>query len=153
MPWPPSSQITSSMLTPNFPIFSISIFNNALIVSALMTPYSLFSNIEWKRKTGKSLFENLENESLLKKIMALLFCIKTEKSKIKPYDMIAEESGRIILKKVQEEDLTKEDLEDVPENVFIFFSIPMVIFITIGLTISIFFGDLLLFSIQTLLSI
>lgn len=138
IPWPPSNQIFEVMFAPNLPIFTISVFDNAILFSTMIAPYALISNLIWKRRTGKSLFENLQKEPLIKKIVALLFCIKTEKSKIKPFDMIAEESGKITLKKVQEEDLTKEEIDRAPENVFIVFSIPMVIFITIGLFVSIF---------------
>jgi len=85
----------------------------------------------------------LESESTLKKLTALILSIKTERSRIKPYKMIAEEWGRIrLLKKVREEDLTKEDLKNLPENVFI----------TMGFTISIFLGDLIIFLVGTLLS-
>ena len=62
--------------------------------------------------------------------------------------MIAEESGKITIQKVREEDLTEEDLEHVPENVFVVFAIPMVIFITLGFVISIVFGDLLMFIVR-----
>jgi preflagellin peptidase FlaK len=144
MPWPPSTQTIRTILEPNLPIFALSIFNNTLLTSALIAPYSILSNLIWKRKTGRRLFENVEDESFLRKLMALLFCIKTEKAKIQPYDMIAEESGKITMQKVREEDLTEEDLEHVPENVFVVFSIPMVLFITLGFVISLILGDLLM---------
>jgi len=152
MPWPP--KLTArTVFAPSLPIFSISIFNNTLLASILTVPYALISNIRWRRRTGRRFFENLESESPLKKMTALVLCIKTEKSRIKPYDMVAEESGKItLLKKVREEDLTEEELKNLPEDVFVTFSIPMVIFITIGFTISIFLGDLVIFLVMTFLS-
>ena len=63
--------------------------------------------------------------------------------------MIAEESGKITIQKVREEDLTEEDLEHVPENVFFVFAIPVVIFIILSFVISIFLGDLLMFVVWT----
>ena len=151
MPWPPHLTVRGT-LAPSLPIFSLSIFNNTLLASVLTVPYALVSNIRWRRRTGRRLFKNLESESPLKKMAALILCVKTERSRIKPYDIIAEEAGRIILlRKVQEEDLTEEDLRNLPEDVFVTFSIPMVIFITIGFTAALILGDLIIFLVATLL--
>ncbi|MDQ1281134.1 MAG: archaeal preflagellin peptidase FlaK [Thermoproteota archaeon] len=95
MPWPP--KIVAPLLGQSFPFFSISILNNSLLSSVSILPYAFLSNLGWKMRTRSQLFEGVEKESAIKKIGSLIFCIKKEKVKIKPYDMVAEENGRIIL--------------------------------------------------------
>lgn len=152
MPWPPT--IVTPLVELNFPVFPISIFNDAILLSVLTLPYALFSNFNWKMGKRRRLFEGLEKESTLKKIGALIFCVKMEKVRVKPYHMVAEDHGKIILlKRIQEEDLSPKELEELPTNIFIIFSLPMLIFITIGFISTIFFGDLIIFLIRTLLGI
>lgn len=147
MPWPPT--IVKPLLEVNFPVFPLSILNNTLLSTVLTLPYALLSNLFWKTEKKRRLFEGLEAESRIRKIGALIFCVKKEKTEIKPYHMIAEENGKISLfKKVQEEDLSPEELEKLPQSVFVTFSVPMIIFITIGFLTSIFLGDLIIFLIS-----
>lgn len=153
IPWPPLSNI-KPILGANtvLPILSISIFDNALLASVLTLPYAFISNMIWKFRTGKRLFEGFEGESYMKKLGAVLFCIKKEKPRVKSYDMISEEDGKLTLfNKVQEEDLSHEELQELPENVFVSFAIPMVIFIFIGFITAIFFGDFIIFIIKNII--
>lgn len=149
MPWPLS--IIKPVLGFSFPVFPISLLNDSLLVTVLTLPFALASNLIWKMKKGQ-LFKGLEAESTLKKIGALIFCVKKDKKEIEPYHMIAEENGKITLfKKVQEEDITPEQVEKLPESVFITFSVPMIIFITIGFAASVLLGDMIIFLISKIL--
>ena len=107
----------------------------------------------------KSLFQGLEKEPNWKKVAALLFCIKTETSKIKPYHILAEkriylngEAQRTlkIFQKVPEEDVKIDNT--LPDDVFVVFSLPMLPFLTIAYILSIVSGDLILHLLTILLS-
>lgn len=152
MPWPPT--IVAPLIESNFLIFPISIFNDALLLSVFTLPYALLSNLNWRMRKRRRLFEGLEKESSLKKIGALVFCVKMEKARVKPYHMIAEDHGKIVLfKKIQEEDLSSEELEELPTSVFIIFSLPMLISITMGFVSTIFLGDFVIFLAKMLLGL
>ena len=150
IPWPP--KIVKPLIESNLPIFPISILNDTILSSVLTLPYALLSNLNWKIRKGQKLFEGLEKESLIKKISALVFCIKTEKARIRPYHMIAEDHGKIVLfRRVQEEDLSPKDLEGLPQSIFVTFSLPMLIFITIGFITAIYLGDFVIFLVRSFL--
>lgn len=152
VPWPPNT--VPPLLGQSFPIFAISILNNSLLSSVITLPYALLSNLSWKMRTGLKLFDRLEKEPSIKKIGSLIFCVKTEKAKIKPYDMIAEENGKIVLfKKIQEEDLTPQEIEGLPQNTFVIFSVPMLIFITIGFITAVYLGDFVILIIREFLGL
>lgn len=152
VPWQP--KIVKPLLNISFPILPITILNNSLILAALTLPYAAASNLLWKKRTGMSLFSNLEKESSLKKMAALLFCIKKEKTKIKPYDMIAEDQGKLtIFNQIQEDDLTPEQIQSLPENVFVTYSLPLIIFIALGFLTTILVGDVPLYLVKTMLGI
>ena len=151
-PWQPTTIKPTLGIT--FPILPISILNNSLLLAVTSLPYAAASNLAWKNRTGQNLFNNLEKEPIHKKIAALLFCVKKEKAKVKPYDLIAEKQGKLTLfNKIQEEDLTPQELQNLPENVFVTFSLPLVIFITAGYATTILIGDLPLFLVKNILKL
>ena len=99
----------------------------------------------------KSLFRELENESRLKKLGALFLCVKTPKSNLKPYHILAEkvDIGKSTSQKqldlfqpIPETDLTIDD--EIPDDVFVMMSLPMLPFIAIGYLLTLFQGDLIL---------
>ena len=150
VPWPPRT--VRPLLGMSFPVYSISILDNTLLSTVLTLPYALLSNILWKMEKKRSLFEGLEKAPLIRKIGALVFCVKKEKAEVKPYHTIAEEDGKILLfRKVQEEDLTPEEVEKLPQSVFVTFAVPMIIFITIGFLAAVFLGDLIVFLISLIM--
>ncbi|MFH0896815.1 MAG: A24 family peptidase [Candidatus Bathyarchaeota archaeon] len=150
VPWPLIS--ISPILGVTLPILPLSIFDNSLILSILTLPYALVSNIAWKNRNKISLFKGVEKEPLLNKIGAILFCVKKEKRKVRPFDLIAEKSGKLTLfNKVREEDLTQEEIQGLPNNVFVTFALPFVIFIFIGFITTIFLGDLVIILVKSLL--
>ncbi len=152
VPWPLT--VIRPFLGVELPILPISIFNNSLLASVIILPYAILSNLTWKSRTKLNLFAGLEKESPLKKIGAMLLCVKKEKSKVQPYDLVAEKSGKLTLfNKVQEEDISQEELQSLPSNVFVMFSLPFVIFITIGFITTILAGDLIILLVKSFLGI
>jgi len=152
VPWPLTA--IRPVLGTELPVPSISIFNNTLFFAVAVLPYGVASNIAWKVRTRLSLFGGLEDEPLIKRIGAMLFCIKKERPKIRPYDLIAEKSGRLVLfDRVQEEDLSPEELQGLPENVFVTFSLPLVVFIAIGFVTTIIVGDVIVFLVKSMLGL
>jgi len=132
------------------PILPLSAFNNSLVLMLLALPVSTLRNFYWKMQTHQPLFKGLEKEPIQKKLGALIFCVKTQKSKIKPYHIIAErienkngETRRTlhIFQKVKEEDGIVDC--SIPENAFVAFSLPMLPFLTCGYLLSITIGDLI----------
>lgn len=129
------------------PMLPLTTLTNSLLLMLLSTPIALIKNIYWKTTTRKALFEGLEHEAVWRKIAALFLCVKVSKASIKPYHMIAEqhpEEGTRQLKLFQQivdEDTTVD--ENVPDFVFIAYSLPMLPFILVGYVISLTIGDLI----------
>ena len=149
----------STNLFLHFPFLPLSTFNNSLMLMILTVPFVPVQNFYWKMMRRKSLFQGLEKEPNWKKVAALLFCIKTETSKIKPYHILAEkriylngEAQRTlkIFQKVPEEDVKIDNT--LPDDVFVVFSLPMLPFLTIAYILSIVSGDLILHLLTILLS-
>lgn len=153
-----SHPISTSLLLP-FPFLPITTFNNSLVLMILTLPFALIKNIHWKITRNRSLFLGLENEPIWKKMGALIFCVKTDRLNIRPYQIIAERSITIngesarslnIFQKIPEEDTTID--ETFPEEVFTVFSLPMLPFLTIAYILSITVGDVIFNLITILLS-
>lgn len=145
---PTQIQLTHPLTLPFLPL---TVFNNSLILMVLTLPAALIRNLYWKAKGGKSLFKGLEGEPAWKKTVALILCIKTSKSKIKPYHIPAERIERTggearrtlkIFQRVREEDTVID--ESIPEETFITYSLPMLPFLTLGYILTITVGDLIL---------
>jgi len=158
LPFPPAS------LRPHLgiisPLFSLSIFDNAILSSALTTVGILAYNLTWRVKTGEKLFEGLEGESSWRKLLALITGYKVEPTKFgeKPHlipleRLTEEENGRItrhlrVLINVNEEEKGIENLDRFSEKmrgkIWATPSLPFIIFIAIGLVITLFLGDIIL---------
>lgn len=129
------------------PMLPLTTLTNSLLFMLISTPIALIKNIHWKLTLQKPLFEGLEHEALWRKFAALFLCIKVSKASIKPYNMIAEqysEKGTNHLKLFQQ--ILDEDTivdEQVPDHVFIAYSLPMLPFILAGYVISLTIGDLI----------
>ena len=144
----PTQSQNKSLILPTLPL---SAFNNSLLLMVVTLPLSLIRNIYWKIKNNQPLFKGLEREPIWKKVAALIFCIKTPKSKIKPYHILTErieikdgKPKRIlkIFQKVKEENTMIDDT--VPDDAFIAFSLPMLPFLTLGYLVAVTLGDLIL---------
>jgi len=138
------------------PIFPITIFDNSIVSTIVIVPIGIAVNLAWKVRTRRQLFEGLEHESIWRRIGALTTCMKTNSSKLKPYDSIAEElfvdkdgqhKRRLKLFQRVEEDENggpPSRSPSLPDEVFVSIPIPMIVFITIGLAVSLTFGDLII---------
>jgi preflagellin peptidase FlaK len=150
--------ITSSP-TLIFPLIPLITFNNSLLLMVLMLPVAFIRNLYWKFQNRQTLFQGLEREPFWRKIAALFLCVKTSKSKIKPYHMLAETFNHVdgelyrtlkIFQRVEEENSSISDAF-LPESVFIVYSLPMLPFLTLAYILSITVGDLILHLITSLL--
>jgi preflagellin peptidase FlaK len=135
------------------PFFPLSVLDNALAMSVLSIPYALLSNISWTRRKRQGLFTGLESESVAKKLAAFLLCLKIEKTKMKPYHILAEKvevhtdgstSRRLkLFTKVLEKEDETIDTSKLPEEVFVSFSLPLLIFMTMGYVVALLVGDMI----------
>jgi len=132
-------------------VFPMVVFLNALLLSLAGIPYAVVRNLAWRRRTGRGLFEGYEGESLLRKVGALLLCVKVRAADVKPYDMLAEEPSadrgggqrRLVLFRKVEEDYHPPKAEELPSDVFITAALPMLIFITLGFMTAFVLGDVI----------
>lgn len=158
LPFPPASlRPLLGMISPFFPL---SIFDNAILTSALTTVGIMAYNLTWSIKTGEKLFEGLEDEASWKKFLALITGYKVEPTKFgkKPHlipleSLTKEENGRItrhlrVLIGVNDEEKVMENLDRFSEKwkgrIWATPSLPFIIFITFGLVLTLFLGDAIL---------
>jgi len=142
------------------PIFPIIVFSNAVLLAALTVVYAVLRNSVWRLRTGRRLFEGLENESIWRKVLAFLTGYKVkaaelEKRRMYPLeDVDTKESGEIdrrrLLVMPKEEKLegivnrilsaTREGR--LQSEVWATPGLPLLVFITMGLIVALVFGDL-----------
>lgn len=140
------------------PFIPIAVFNNSVIGAALMAIGILAYNLSRKIK-GENLFEELKEEKAWKKIIVLLTGYKVSLTKLKeksflyPLEEIEIEKGKIKKKlkigigiSTGEEKLDKIskiiEKHELKGKIWVTPALPMIIFMTIGLIISITYGDL-----------
>jgi len=140
------------------PLFPITIFTNSVLLGALSVFYALFRNLLWKLRNKGGLFEGLETESLGRKILALFSGYKISVSKLEKGFMypledveVSEESVKrklLVFPKDEERDeivarilgnVGKDKLEG---GVWVTPGLPLLIHITLGLLIALFYGDI-----------
>lgn len=149
--------------------FPVSVFSNSILLAAATAVYIFLRNIFWRGRTGKKLFEGHENESFGKKILVLITGYKTSVKKLKekwhlyPMEDVEEnvESGvkRKLVVVPRDEGRTEivERLAKVVEagkiedNVWATPGLPMLIFITAGLILALFLGDIIWICVRLLL--
>jgi preflagellin peptidase FlaK len=141
-------------------LFPLSIFDNAILTSALNTLGILTYNLTWSVKKGEKLFEGLEGESFWKKFLVLITGYKVEptkfgeKSHLIPLERFTEEENGIVTRhlrvliNVNEEKTDIENLDRFSEKlkgkIWATPSLPFMIFITLGLVLTLFLGDIIL---------
>ena len=152
-PWPLKIFQPLLSFTQIFP-FSFSIFTNSLILSLLLVPIILLKNFFFKIMGG-SLFDGFEEEKIRKKFFALLLGFKVKKEIIakRPYMFMILEEKQVTRDRETRRKLNLSikpihwqntiNVEDLPENVWVTPTIPMIVFIELGLIVSIFLGDIL----------
>ncbi|MGP3667393.1 MAG: prepilin peptidase [Candidatus Bathyarchaeota archaeon] len=152
-PWPLKTFQPLLAFNQVFP-FSFSIFTNSLILSLLLIPAILFKNFLFKIRGG-SLFDGFEEEKVYKKFFALFLGFKVKKEMVttRPYMFTVLEE-----KQTAEDGKTRRKLnlsikpiywkntnnvKELPDDVWVTPTIPMIVFIEAGIITSIFLGDII----------
>ena len=153
-------------------LFPLSIFSNSVLLAALMTLVMLGYNVIWRMRTGRELFEGpYENESIGKKILILITGYKASVQKLKdewhvyPLEDANEDSENgfkrklVALPKDEGRDAVVERLDKavkdgkIRDGIWATPGLPFLIFITVGLVLAIFVGDLVWICISRLLAL
>jgi preflagellin peptidase FlaK len=150
--------------------FPLSVFANAILSSILIAFYALLRNVLWVA-SGKSLFEGLESESLAKKFMSLITGYKVKVSDLKekfylyPIEKIEQTQEGKVTKKLQvlvhAEADREADVAKIAElsrsglvsEVWATPGLPFLFFITVGLILTLLFGDVIFWLISLLCKI
>jgi len=153
----PISGITSP-ISQNF--FPITVFSNSVLLAAATAVYLFSHNIFWHWRTGRKLFEGHEKESFGRKILVLLTGYKVSVNRLKekwhlyPMEDIEENVENVHKRKlvVIPRDKGRNEIVQrlakaveagkINDAVWATPGLPMLIFITAGLIISLFFGDI-----------
>jgi preflagellin peptidase FlaK len=150
------------------PLFPITIFTNSVLLGASSVFYALSRNILWKLKNKKRIFEGIENESLGRKIIALISGYKVKISKLDKghlfplEDIEIDEEGNykrklLTFPNYEEREEIISRITDNIENeklgggVWATPGLPLLIFITVGLIIAITYGDIVWVLISSIL--
>jgi preflagellin peptidase FlaK len=161
-------------LVPNvrlfLPIFPFTVFSNAVLLAALTTVYALLRNFMWRLRVRVGLFAGLENESIWKKITALITGYKVEPASLEksPHsypleDVIVKENGEMERRLMTfPKDETREEIVarilaagrdgKIQKGVWVTPGLPLLIFITAGLIIALLAGDLVWIILRFVLS-
>jgi preflagellin peptidase FlaK len=141
------------------PLFTLTIFTNSVLLGALSVFYALFRNLLWKTRNSAGLFEGLGAEPWGHKLVALLTGYKVTVSKLEeghsyPLEDVevtdeGERKRKLLAfpKDEEREEIIERILENVGEeksdsNVWVTPGLPLLIFITVGLIISLAYGDI-----------
>jgi preflagellin peptidase FlaK len=137
-------------------LFTITIFSNAVLLAALSVLYIMARNLSWKQRTKKNLFEGVEKESKWRKILVLLSGYKADIAELEKKEYLYpledfDENERKLLVVPKDEGreeivgrLQKAKREGKLQNgVWATPGLPMLIFVTIGLIVALFYGDII----------
>jgi len=150
--------------------FPIAVFSNSVLLAAATAIYMFFHNVFWHKRTGKKLFEEgYQNESLGRKILVLITGYKVSVNKLKekwhlyPLEDAEENPEKrfkrklVLIPKDEDRNMIVERLTKaveagkIQDTVWATPGLPMLIFITAGLIIALFFGDIVWTCIRLLL--
>lgn len=157
-----------SPISKNF--FPITVFSNSVLLAAATAVYIFLRNIVWHKKTDRELFEEgHKTESFGRKILVLITGYKVPIHKLKerwhlyPLEDIEENSENgfkrklVVIPKDEDRNAIVERLTraveagKIQDTVWATPGLPMLIFITAGLIIALFFGDIVWTCIRLLL--
>jgi preflagellin peptidase FlaK len=141
--------------------FPIAVFSNSVLLAAGTVVYIFFRNVFWRSKTDSRLFEqDQENESVGKKVLVLITGYKVPIETLKkkwhwyPLEDIEQNTGEtfkrrlVVLPRDEGRDAVVERLDNavkhgvIQNGVWATPGLPMLIFVTAGLIIALFFGDI-----------
>jgi preflagellin peptidase FlaK len=141
-------------------IFPITILGNSVLLAAASAIYMIARNIVWHKKTKTPLFSgSLAGESLGKKLVVLVTGYRMNVAKVKakwhifPMEDIDDSTGDlkrklVVIPKDEGRDQIVERLENaisagkISQYVWATPGLPMLIFVTLGLIVALFAGDL-----------
>jgi preflagellin peptidase FlaK len=151
-------------------VFPITVFSNAVILVIVPVAYILLRNIYWRMKTDRKLFgEGHQKESFWRKFLVLITGYKVSVAKLKekwhlyPLEDIEEDSKDkftrklIIVSKDEGRNATVDRLAGAVESgkiqdgIWASPGLPMLILITAGLIIALFYGDIVWILVRLLL--
>jgi preflagellin peptidase FlaK len=155
------------------PIFVMSVFNNAVVLSALVALGILIMNVKWKLKTGRDFFRGLETEPLYKRILVLVTGLKIKITELEkkphyyPIESIEElPDGKfrrrlqIFVRVIESNDKMSADKfkefvaqGKLSDEIWATPVMPFLVFITLGFAATLVFGDILLSLVFRLLSL
>jgi preflagellin peptidase FlaK len=147
----------------------ISVFSNSVLLAAATAVYIFFRNIFGRKRMGKGLFEGHESEALGRKVLVLMTSYKVSVDKLKekwhlyPMEDIVQNDENALRRKLvvvprdENRNAIVERLAkavnagEIENSVWATPGLPMLIFITAGLIIALFFGDIVWICIKLLL--
>jgi len=145
-------------------LFTITIFSNAVLLAALSVIYIVARNYFWRYKTGKKLFEGVEKEPKWRKILVLLCGYKVDitelekKEHLYPLEDFDENERKLLVvpKDESREEIVKRIQQAKREGklqnwVWATPGLPMLIFVTVGLIVALFYGDIVWIIVQSAL--
>ena len=149
------------------PLFPVVVFSNAYVASLCAVLYPIQRNLRMHR--ARTLYEGLEHESLLRKATAFLtgYRVRVDELESKPYLFLLE-SIHLQESKVERSykfnfrvdlDYSKQlaeikraaELGLLPTGVWASPGLPFLVFVTLGLGISLLFGDVIWYFVSTLM--
>ena len=167
LPFAPAALFTPVLASAVSPlsqfIFPFTIFSNSVLVAVFAAVALLLYNLFWRVKTGKNLFEaTLAGEPFWKKILVLVTGYRVSIAKLKakwhiyPLEDITEEADVVkrklfVVPRDEGRDAVVARLSEAVDagkiggKVWATPGLPMLIFVTIGLVIALFFGDIIWF--------
>lgn len=141
--------------------FPLAVFSNSVLLATLSAVYMLFRNLLWRLGTSKPLFEgDLQSASKARKLLVLMTSYRTplgrlkEKWHIYPMEDIEKAADGKIRRKLElfprdegrdavVDRLSKAvEAREINELVWATPGLPMLIFVTVGLIIALFLGDM-----------
>lgn len=138
------------------PLFPITIFSNSVLLGAFSVFFAIFRNLVWTTQNKESLFEGLKNQSIGRKILALISGYKIKLSTLENSHMFPledfeineddEKSPKLLVfpDYDEREDIINRLKENKPNGwVWATPGLPLLIFITAGLIIALAFGDII----------
>jgi archaeal preflagellin peptidase FlaK len=149
MPLLPFDLTTSLPILPistiSNPFFPLAVFNNAVLLSATMAIYILGRNFYWKVIQHRPLFNDLPDLPLRKRILAVVTGYKVPSNstdKLHFYRVLTQSfNGHLQLRLRSDEEKASPELISSVKEIWITPLLPMMIFILLGFTFALLFGD------------
>jgi preflagellin peptidase FlaK len=152
-------------LVPNvrlyLPVFPFTVFSNSVLLAAFSAVYALFRNSLWNLRNKGKLFAGFEKESAWRKIIVLMTGYKIHPTDLErnphvyPLEDLtsadSDENKRVLLSYPKDEDRDQIVARissaarngKIQNDVWVTPGLPLLIFITAGLVIALFVGDLI----------